>query len=159
MKKLTREQLRVEIARLLGWTHIESSRRNDGFIRVEGVPPATDKISRAFLASFGGDTCPFPAFEGRVSEAWLLVDLLNTEGWLVVVRSHVPGEPFYTDDDLLMPVRFRACATASWMKRETNEDIRKYIFDHPAGLADTVPLAICKLFYRIKTGEDVEVEG
>jgi Phage ABA sandwich domain len=97
--------------------------------------------------SYGNNpTTGLPHYSSDIGAAWLVVEALRQQGWLVEVKEMPDGFPFLGPDDMDPQPRIfrRACCFLHWVSTQGVDNTRRYIHLHPSGLGHTTPEAICR---------------
>ncbi|HEX8564107.1 MAG TPA: hypothetical protein VF648_00465 [Pyrinomonadaceae bacterium] len=85
-----------------------------------------------------------PAYSSLINMAWIIVEHLRRQGWLVTVKEMPDGFPFEIGAmEREGEINRRAVCELRWMPTNEHENTRKRINCHPFAAPDTAPLAIC----------------
>lgn len=86
-----------------------------------------------------------PSYSTDLTSAWRVVEHLRKQGWLIRVQEMPDGFPYRGPDDMdpQPQIYKQSYCLLSWMPRERVEDTRRFIRDHPSGIAETAAHAIC----------------
>ncbi|MDQ4121691.1 MAG: hypothetical protein M3209_09625 [Acidobacteriota bacterium] len=85
------------------------------------------------------------AYSSLINMAWIVVEHLREQGWLVYVSALPDDYPFPAakplTDEMQMPKR--AACSMDWIGKQTAEDVLRRSKNQPFAIAETPALAIC----------------
>lgn len=124
-------KMAADVAReVMGWTDVDLDSDGQCFC---GIRP--DQPGRGLYV---------PPYSRELGAAWLVVEKLRQDGWLVTVKLMPDGFPFRGSVDSDEQWKVKVAVELTWMPQKTAEDCRRSITLHPFALGDEVPETICK---------------
>jgi hypothetical protein len=98
-------------------------------------------MGHPYYRANSGHSESVPFYTSEDAAAINLATKLQRDGWLVNIKLMPPGCPFIAWEK---PVDVRACVSLQWMRRQTNDDCRKFIGLHPTAMDNDWRVALAK---------------
>ncbi len=95
-----------------------------------------------------------PYYSSEIATAWLIVEKLRSEGWLVVIKEMPDTFPFIGDDEGKWKIHKRSYVHLQYMPDKTKRDIRRTLALRPHGFGGNAPEAICAAVLALREQEE-----